>query len=160
MSSAEKVKKWIMPPAKPAEAGAEAGADKADENTTVVVKYVDRIEYKEIGNWVCMYCVHVPLCVRCMFLCINVLLHRVYMTACGVVSLTLAYWQRSLFFSFEFPWPVSQSPSLHLSHSYCFPCAFLPCTGYLSLSFLAVSLALITHTQLYRLKRSSTRKCQ
>jgi hypothetical protein len=36
-----------MPPAKPAEAGPD---DKEDANTTVVVKYVDRIEYKEIGN--------------------------------------------------------------------------------------------------------------
>jgi hypothetical protein len=35
-----------MPPAKPAD----ADGDKEDENTTVVVKYVDRIEYKEIGN--------------------------------------------------------------------------------------------------------------
>lgn len=100
-----------MPPAKPAEAGPD---DKEDANTTVVVKYVDRIEYKEIGNWVCMYCVHVPLCVRCMFLSINVyfISLRVYLTACDVVSFTLAYWQRPLFFSFKFP--VSQSPSLSL----------------------------------------------
>ena len=35
-----------MPPAKPAE----AGAAKADDNINVVIKYVDRIEYKEIGS--------------------------------------------------------------------------------------------------------------
>ena len=83
-----------------------------------------------------MYCVHVPVCVRGMFLSTNV---NVEHHRSAFLFAYIAYWQRPLFFSCKFPKPLSQSPSLLSLTRIVSLSLFLPCTGYVFSRCLSVS---------------------